>query len=512
VSWRCRGRYFPARRFAVGEVMTDRTAGNDGTLLNWFYSVGKKFIRIVPGFTILIVLATVVSQLSLFGAFFLPLKTVILIGSPRVPDYFPAVAHSYGREALIIGLSLSSAAFYVLYLIAEKVIGACTFKGAEKLLASSSKIILFEGQDEVANRAYQRYARSLAGAAFVALGLAVLFILYWKIAIVTVLYWGLALFAFRLLAALGIYEGAIGGGTINIVSSIGFLLVFGYVVTEALFGLAPGLFFVMLTLIFSRQVMQRIGALVQDIGTLYTQRLQINALFFHGHKLQGNTGSERQAIWSLLSPEKRDEWQKAVLGQLTGIAFQNMSCRWLESGIHDIFVFEVDAFEAYREAPRRYLIKLYNRNRTSLALHEAALLANAPAVGGCAIEFIGVDSVEDFQCHVFNWQAFDKPGPREVLETVLDVSARLMDFVPPLALVERYSRSKSFVWDRLKGDVIQSFAVALSGTGSDATLKEFVQALPLINHQLRFLPLQILNPDLTWVSLFRDDKGKGFCS
>lgn len=474
--------------------------------VRWLYSFGRKLLHIVPWLTVVIVATTIVSQLSMFAAFFLPLKAVILIGSPAVPGYFPAAAHSWGRESLIILLSVASAAFYAIYLAAEHIIARCTERGSQKLLSSSSKIVLFAGQDDVANRAYQRYARSLAGLAFVVLAVLALSFLDWKVSLFIVIYW-LVIWAVVRLADrwLGWKVRSVTGFS-SISSSIGFLMVFGFIVTEAMLAIAPNLFIAILGLLFSRQVMQRIAGVIQDVAGLYAQRLQVNALFFHGHSLVEDSSRQPKSFWNMLEPATRSVWINKVLQEVQGGDYVRVESLWHQSGVHDVAAFEVQAFTADSSC-ERFLLKLFNGNRQALALNEATVLGACPSKAIGALEFLGADSVEGLHCHVFRWGDFHKMDVMDIKPIVFDVSRRLMEYQPPDELVQRYVHSRSQIWERLNGECLEQFHNSTKGSPLLPSFQAFEAALPHICALLRQLPLQLVNPEFGVDSILVDPQG-----
>lgn len=474
--------------------------------VRWLYSVGRKLLHIVPWLTVVIVATTIVSQLSMFAAFFLPLKAVILIGSPTVPSYFPAAAHSWGRGSLIILLSVASAAFYAIYLAAEQIIARCTERGSQKLLSSSSKIVLFAGQDDVANRAYQRYARTLAGMVFVVLAVLALSLLDWKVSLFISIYW-LIIWAVVPLSArwLGWQVRSVAGFS-NISSSIGFLMVFGFIITEAMLAIAPNLFVAILGLLFSRQVMQRVAGVIQDVAGLYSQRLHINALFFHGHSLVEDSSQQPGSFWSMLEPATRSVWISEVLREVQGGDYVRLESLWHQSGIHDVAAFEVQAFTADSRC-ECFLLKLFNGNRQALALNEATVLGACPSKSIGALEFLGADSVEGLHCHVFRWGDFHKMDVMDIKPIVFDVSRRLMEYQPPDELVQLYARSRSQIWQRLSGECLDQFHNATKGSPLLANFQAFEAALPHICVVLRQLPLQLVNPEFGVDSILVDPQG-----
>src|SRR5690606_19954356 len=121
--------------------------------LRWTLSLGAKFARVVPFFTVCIIGLTLVSQIAMLVASLLPLKVLILLGSDQIPGYFPRFFLRFGHDALIAVLSMLTFGVFLAHLLAEKLIDRLTAKATTHLMQMSQKIALFERQDEIAREA-----------------------------------------------------------------------------------------------------------------------------------------------------------------------------------------------------------------------------------------------------------------------------------------------------------------------------------------------------------------------
>lgn len=148
------------------------------TPLHWYCSVCVKVVGSVPGHTFLLIVLMLVSQLSLLSAFFLPIKAIILMGSPFIPDYFPAALASLGRKTLFTYLSIAAIFLYLTHLLAENKIKSFTERGAQQLIVNCANMIPFEDQENLTTRTFSRLTRSLANTLFITAALMVLGIMY----------------------------------------------------------------------------------------------------------------------------------------------------------------------------------------------------------------------------------------------------------------------------------------------------------------------------------------------
>jgi hypothetical protein len=446
------------------------------------------------------VIATLISQVSLLLAFFLPLKVIILLGSPGIPRYFPSSWQSLDRNYLVISLAASAAGFYLLYLLAERLIIYGSELGARHLLENSKKITLFQNQDELALRAYQRYARSLAGTVFVGLALIATGALYPSLVLAVI---GYVLFIFLLLLLSCTFSQRIRSrlnqninGFGAIVGAVGFLLAFIFMVLDFMEAPAPGVIEAVISLLLVRQLMNRLVGLSVDLNALYTQRLQINALFFHGHPLVAELPQRERVFWPLLESPRREEWVRNVLNEVAACDPGRFECNWHQTGCADVVAFEVTARD-YSELPLgQYLIKLYNNNRKSLAEHEASLLAGGVPGDFPALQFLGADSVGSYHCNVFKWMGGQKLLPRQIWRKRLDMLNRLIAFEPEKHIVAQYIRSRPMLAQRLSKTMLDRLRLVAGNSQSQEQVEVLKRNFGNLQARLDALPVQIVNPDM----------------
>ncbi|NER64022.1 hypothetical protein G3436_09105 [Pseudomonas sp. MAFF212427] len=80
------------------------------------------FFRVAPLLTAASVGLTIASQLLFLVSFLLPLKVILLLGRETIPGYFPDFMVAFGRERLIVVLSVASVLFYFSHLVFDKLV------------------------------------------------------------------------------------------------------------------------------------------------------------------------------------------------------------------------------------------------------------------------------------------------------------------------------------------------------------------------------------------------------
>ncbi|MDD2134848.1 hypothetical protein [Pseudomonas kurunegalensis] len=486
------------------------TIANLYSTMTWLRSIGNKITRIVPGFTAAIIIATLTSQASLLLAYFLPLKVIILFGSAGIPSYFPSQLKAIDKNHLIIALTLATAFFYLLNMLCEQIISRCADLGGRKILQRSRKITLFINQDEIVALAYQRYARSLASTFFLILTCTALGYVYPRLLSV------LAGFLFISFVVISLTESTpnvksnkattLNSKLIGTISSIAFLSAFVFIVIDFMLGSAPTAMIEIISLILVRQITQRAASLTLDVSTLSTQRLQINALFFHGHLLLEDTSKHEMNFLAYLEEPQRTLLLRQVLTETLKVPVNSIESSWHQTATGDIVAFEVSLPEL--EQDHTFLVKIFNTNRRDQALQEATLLAECSNSDLPAFETLGVSVVDDLQCHVFKYHSQNKISLRELRVKSQEAMARMLEVEPPRELVARYERSRPYIWKRINNSAINRLRLAATTPEQQEQLNQLSRVFEHILGLIQTLPLQIVNPELTADTIYVTEEGK----
>jgi hypothetical protein len=476
--------------------------------VRWSLSLGGKLFRVVPGFTLGSIVATVLAQLFLLIGFLLPLKVVLLLGSDHVPAYFPAFLREWGRDWLIVILSAASVLFYLLHLLSGKFVEISSVAASGRLLLKSKKMALFDNQDEIASKGYQRYTQSLAGVCFVSICLVGMFFLYSKLALVIILYIALGfvsvVFFLSVFSSLAEKFSRSLGTLSKVIGSVGFLVAFGFIVFDHLVGEAPGLLTSVVSLILARQLYGRASGVIGDIHGLYSQKAQLSALFFHGQVFHPPIKSEQRGIWSLLEPNARKAWLRALLQEAAGRTVQNIGMEWCDIGVPDVYCFLVSGQAERFE--KTFLIKLFNANRNAWAKHEATLLTGEHRLP--SLPLVSVTVVEGLHCHVFDATGYSPCGKSETSRVLPDFRASLSECMPSEGLAAAYIRTRPLVWQRLDDSMVLRVQYLLDAKVDGALVERLIDALPVIEKELKALPLALSLPDIRPGMLWKGPDGR----
>lgn len=477
--------------------------------MRWIVSLSHRLLKVVPWFTGCSVAATLVSQLALLLAFVLPLKVILLLGSEGVPRYFPDQFKVFDRQSLILTLSGLAMLLFLVHLLFEHLIGKCVAAGSRKLLSRSSKMVLFENQDEMAAKAYQRFSRGLASLVFLLLFIPLLLWLNPYLTWIFIAYVLIVVSASVLIAAFvptfQTHLTNAGGRIATLLAGVGFLLCFGYMVAEFLWLQAPSVLVAVACLLLLRQLFRHSVSIFNDSLALVERRRQLSALFFHGQRLIELPRYGFDGVWSVVEPATRDEWLLRALSDVTSRSFAIKAVRWLQLGVTDVVAYRVVASDGGKE--ECFLLKVFESNRSAMAKHEATLLvgqANLPT-----LELLGVTDIEGrFHCHVFALdsarQALGKKWP---VRCHVARSA-LLACAPNEDLKALFRRSKSCLAQRMERDVLRRMRCLLDNPAHLEELLHFEESFDQIRELISRLPMAFVNPDIRRGLVLLDDHGR----
>lgn len=466
----------------------------------WALSICTRLVRIAPISLAVIVVATLVSRLSHLFAFFLPLKLIILVGSPHVPSYFPRSFQAVEREVLVAALGAATIAIYFVHLIADKIVDMFSERTGDLALAKADKLPIFANQDDMARKACRRFADTLAATIFVALVIVLIGYLHPSVGLVVVV-WATTWFA---VAAIGgafstsfrQWLRANGTQYVSKVSSTGFFATTTLIVVEFISGASFHILFAIISLLLGRQTFQSLARIVNNAIALYPIKLQINSLFFRGHVWQGAVAAAGKGVWDLLDKGEPERWLPEALTTVTGsrIDAAHMDV-WHQTGQTDVLVFDARAERPDGES--RYFVKLFGAGRVHAVIHETALLNALPDGQLPTQEFLGSTDVEGMTCVIYRGSRGRVPNAREWPSDLAEIRGRCWACELPRDMVLRFRRSHRLLPQRLSSIKIERMELVASSEKERGNIQRLhTLRQPLIDW-LERVPLAIHNPDVT---------------
>ncbi len=254
------------------------------SVLGWFKSISKKFFQIVPTRTLVIIVLHVSSQIALILAFFLPLKVIILLGSTDMPNYFPPSWQALDKNALVITLSVSAALAYLFYVLAEIMVSQLTEKAALMVLKRKVGSHSVSKPEAMAKQLYARYVKIISSLTFIVIAVISIAFVYPELVLPM---GGYCLFLTMMYLLGSHYKtGFKDQVTVNInmitstLGAIGFMAMFGYMVTDFMVPPPPGVIQAVIGLLLVRQVFSRLVVFMVNLKLLYDKKTVVRDLFY----------------------------------------------------------------------------------------------------------------------------------------------------------------------------------------------------------------------------------------
>ncbi len=472
---------------------------------NWIVSIRRKFWKIVPFNTTYIILLTIFSQLTFMVAFLLPIKIIMFLGSGRIPKYIPEPIAQVEYNTLILILSSCVVLFYALHSISEKIITLYVEKGTKKLLAHTNKSSLFENQEQVALNAYMKFSKALAGFIFVFLVMLGLGFIYTKLFVFIVFYILVGICLIFCTVALSqkffVYLKNKTNIVLNTFANIGFFAVFLFMVYDILFtGAKLNFLVIIISVILSRQLLSQLTGSILNLKAIYTHRIKINALFYHGHTLNHTMVTSKNSFWDML--EKKEQLEKTIqiiLCDVLEIENSNFTYEWFDIRINNLAVFIVKT-----EENKKYLLQIFNTNQSSLAKHQLSFLEYEKSK--LHLDLKGAVELEKCHCHLFELDTETMVLAKKFKEENYSFLSSLIGLIPKEETTQLYKKSKPLLTKRIQPYMIDRVSIATRKVIENEALIYFKKNLSDILKYIETLPLQYINPNLSTNLLKKDEK------
>lgn len=444
-------------------------------------------------------------------SFFLPLKVIILLGSDGVPSYFPQIMLLVERDALVLGLSLVSVCAYICHLLCEKALDYVAVSGSTAILDKNEKIVIFERQQELAEKTYQKYVKSLSSFFFIWISILVFLciypLLFISVFLLFIIFFILVKFSYYYYSKEKVNDSIISNS--KKISGVGFLLFFAIIIVDFLYYSPPGILYVIVCMVLSRQFFNKFSTLVMDVASLYQQQSKINALFFRKHVFQNDVGRRESSVWKFM---EQSSWQSDLTDLCRSLEDNWETCEsqvtWVQNSTPGIVSFNVKLLDNKKHSKLFYL-KLFDNKKNAWAAHEASLLMQYNAKTLPVPPFLGAFLVAGLHCHIFEIKDFDLLPPKSLSNAYTEISSSLFTFTLDHDFVDSYKRSRPFLWDRVDQGVVNRLRIVAAISNSDELSISIVEIFSTKRQKIMSLlkknPLVVINPDVSYGHVWKSE-------
>jgi len=474
------------------------------TNASWLASLYKKVTRITPSRTAAVIFFITIANTSLLLAFFLPLKTLILVGSDTIPSYMVGLIDGFEKDDYIISLSICAIIFYALYYACTNAATKSINKGAQSLVKRAKKITIFENQDTLAATIYQKVCNVLASVLFFLagsmLGLVITPSLFSFFLVINITY--LAVSTIIILSTSKTDQPKKIVSLANIYSGICFFALFSFVIASYLLELPFDIFGSIIGLLLARQVLQRMTTLIHDSIFLLDNSTKINSLFYTSFHPSEKKNPQDESFWNHASNEVRQQWALNSLIDLTDYPIHSVKSSYVQLGVPEIAGFDILAYDQNNEFLAEYFVKLFSLGRDNSCKHEASLLSQKWARQLPAPLLIGAIQTGGFNTLFFEKAQAVKPQPSLMKVKWYSALSKLWMVDPSTDIADQFSRSKPILPERLKHDIGKRLTSVISSTEQLLLAEKLSENLPSIRQIISTVPLCIVNPDLHMATIF----------
>jgi len=497
---------FVSTELASRNTIRDETR-NASHFLAWVWRLTVQILSMTRWTTLLIILATMISQISFIVAFFMPIKILFVFQGDRVPRYFPQVAREMDRNELVVYMAAISILGFVLYSVLTVAIRALTNSAVLSIVTQNGKLPLSTNFDRQMRQAYRAFSVALAGAVFALLALVVVWFLYRRVFFILLLIFASAvlLFLFAVKRNPRTREKILGGVSkiLSALSTIGFLAVFVGVLADYLNDGGPNLIVALISILFARQGLSQSGSVAKSLLGLFRNRKIVDVLFFKETGPGSPPGFKTNPALDLVL---NTDWEELVRLSLPAEARREVkdieSVKWSDNTPHPI----IDLFteNSSIRGRQKLIIRVYPPSKAGLAYKEKILLAS-DFEGLPAPKLLHTTKIRD--CDVF----------------VLDITGLTQSDKPPKIVDAAIAASVQQT--RLSKNFVESFRKSVPSLSSDITwgrLKPMLQIAELdrspippdevrkivkIAKAIDSLPLELFNPDARTPHVLEDSVG-----
>lgn len=482
-------------------------------LARWMSRVLRVFLKFRPLTTLSVVGMSVLSRITHLLAFFLPLKVILLAGSPGVPRYFQFFIDPENKADWVIWLSAAAVVSYLLMQLLDTLSTRLAEAGSTDIMERANEMALVGKERARAHSYYARLCQVVADSMFTAaMAVALVFINPVLLACLA----GLMFVELLLTEVVLRFGDPLHPGRLQVfirdnlreylkfLSSINFLAGFFVILAPFLMGRPANILLAILAVVLLRRVFGALVSAIEESVDLYNTRIKIDPLIFRQHKLARPEAVTTRAVREVFSREQREQLVRKHLDPLLG---NDGTCRvlWHDSPIKGAYTFQV-VREAKGSPRALYQLQVFPPKVAHSLDSEEFLFSKVARASLYAPELITRFGVAAFECQVCDYA---RPlAPRQWKKIGPELLAHYWSFRPPRELVTAFKATRLTLASRLTDEVIERLSVAADSDEEQATFAELQRRLPEVRERLAALPLQIFNPDFSRSNVVLDGEGR----
>ncbi len=474
--------------------------------LLWYFSIVKKFTKLKMKCTMTIVIVSIMSQILMLASFIVPLKMLFIFDSGDFKELSLIIYTVSSKNELAFIFSLIMSLLFFSFFMLERFSTYSKKRCAKDIWSTSKSFQIYENQENMANKFFQHYTLSLSSLILIISTLLVLSFLYSLVAVTLIFYW---LIVSMSLIWLFTYSESLQKSleedfskTINILSLLGFLVVFLAVISDFNSSKPSStLVYAIISLMLLRHMTGSIRSFLQSIKILYNQQDVLEKIFFKHNINNSLVDKKQKKFWQLFENDLHKKSLSKIVYETLESDMKCVSFNWFELEIPNTVAYLVTL-----ENGDKLLIKIYNKNLHTRVLKANALLCECD-LGDLTIDFLGVNMVNEYLCHIYKYRNYTKIEEKDFHKQRIRFLEKTSMYELPSSIVEKHRSTYRLIYERFSIDHFQR--LKLAANDSEMILLEwFKNEIESIYTLVEKLPLRLIIPNINQNILVKNDRNE----
>jgi len=485
---------------------------------HWLYLIIRAFLRVKPGTTLAVIIASGMAMITKLLAFLLPLKVILLAGREGVPRYFQFFVHPDRQMEWIIGLTIAAFVFYALTLILEALSARLAQEASGEVLHYAGDVRLLSNQTEETQTYYAKFCGLSANLLFAGVALLALALLNpMLLSILAILIMGQYLFSSWILRGDDeFHPGRIKNyifeklkNYVKILTSINFLTAFLVILFPLVLTEEGNILIAIVSIILTRRMLGSLETTVKEASKLSEDRHEVDPLIFRELQLEDKEKDEDRSLRALFRKKDREDKISQVLSKKLATE-TNAEVHWEDPRFKKISTFLVAAYERAGTEDKYYQMQVFPANKVHLMENEDFLFRQVSRQQLSAPQVIARFSHGPFECQICEYGQAKLITTREWTRALPGLLQQLWSCAPPKILVDAFTASTPLLHKRLSHKFIQRMDIALDTGDDKKVFQRFLEKLTDIGQRLQDMPLYIHNPNLNENTVVPVEESGGF--
>lgn len=480
----------------------------------WVLQILGRFLRVVPGTTLALVVYLTAARITRLLAFLLPLKVILLAGSNGVPHYFrPFLANDQKQLGIAI-LSAAAIAFYAITLFLEGHTKRLSDRAGADLMSAAGVMSLVDNQRAEMQGIYARFMQIVSGTLFVVVSMGMLAVLDPLLAAYLsafgMIFYLLTAWALKGVTPLkrnwlGDFIDKQLPNYLSILSSVAFLSGFLVVLRPFLQEAGANVLVAIICFMLLRQMTATATGAIRDMVALAQKRHLADTLVMPDRQFHPLEGEDQRALRQLFGRQERDQLIADALAELRQ-PDQTLSVGWLDPPLRGMAEFSI-VLQGSGGQVRHLRQRVFPPRLRRMLENEDLLFRHVAREAVRAAPVMARFMHGEHECIVYDAGTGVAPKGAALAESHRDFITALWCAELPPALLRIYSASHKPMHERLSEDLVARMDIAVDTDADSEMLHRFGDALPSIRKLIADLPLRLSNPGFTPAEIVLDADG-----